>query len=264
MRHPRLRHWVGPAAGSLLAHGVGVALGVRLLSGDLAGDLTGADRIPVREPVTLRITAAPIAHEPMEAEPPMPEQPEPEKPEPVVVMQEPPRPPEPPKEEVPPDEPEPMVEEASVAENLPPALPKPVAAAPEPDAAKPARPATKARPISNPPAAKPVPPQAAPGRAAQRAPGAMRLCTPADYLRRSAIRYPDETRSRGWQGQVVLVVLLDADGRPTSVDVARSSGHGMLDEAARRAVEGWRFRPERVGGNAVPSRVLVPVRFALD
>lgn len=202
-----------------------------MLSGDLAGDLTGADRIPVREPVTLRITAAPIAHEPMEAEPPMPE---------------------------------PMVEEASVAENLPPALPKPVAAAPEPDAAKPARPATKARPISNPPAAKPVPPQAAPGRAAQRAPGAMRLCTPADYLRRSAIRYPDEARSRGWQGQVVLVVLLDADGRPTSVDVARSSGHGMLDEAARRAVEGWRFRPERVGGNAVPSRVLVPVRFALD
>lgn len=263
--HPRFRHWLGPAAGSLLAHGTAVVLGFRLLGGDLTGSVVSVDPIRIREPVTLRITAVPIVPEPMEAQPPMPEEPEPQNPEPVVLMEEPPpTPPKPLKEETPPDEPEPMVNETPVVEDVPPPLPEPLGEMPKPEAVERARPPPKPKPSSNPPAAKPVPSHASPGRIAQRASGAMRLCTQADYLRRTAIRYPDEARSRGWQGQVELVVSLDAGGRPTSVTVTRGSGHDMLDEAARRAVAGWRFRPERVGGMAVPSRVLVPVRFAMD
>ena len=258
MRHPRYRHWLGPAAGSLLAHGVGVALGVRWLSGDLAGHLDGVEPLTVREPVTLRITAVPVMPEPVEIPPPPPEEPEPVMPEPVVIEPEPPMPPE---EEIPPDEPVSMEAEAPVPEEVPPPSPEP---RPELDPKSQPAPASKPARKPNPPSAKPRA-APAPSRAATAPPsGAMRLCTPADYLRRTAIRYPDEARRSGWQGRVMLAVSLDADGRPTSVSVVVGSGQGVLDEAARRAVTGWRFRPERVGGNAVPSRVLVPVRFALD
>lgn len=45
--------------------------------------------------------------------------------------------------------------------------------------------------------------------------------------------YPAEARRRGWQGRVELHLSLQ-DGRPPVVRVDKSSGHGLLDERARR------------------------------
>lgn len=75
--------------------------------------------------------------------------------------------------------------------------------------------------------------------------------------------YPERARRRGIEGQVLLGVLVDSEGRAVEILVARSSGSELLDESARKAVAGWTFSPARVGGVAVSARVEVPVAFRL-
>jgi protein TonB len=48
------------------------------------------------------------------------------------------------------------------------------------------------------------------------------------------------------------------------VEIKQSSGFSRLDEAARAAVERWRFIPARQGSETVDSSVLVPLQFALE
>ena len=75
--------------------------------------------------------------------------------------------------------------------------------------------------------------------------------------------YPTSARGQGVEGQVVLVVRVTRAGRPHKVSVRRSSGAAILDRAARRAVEKWRFRPAMKDGQAVESEVVVPIVFRL-
>jgi protein TonB len=49
-----------------------------------------------------------------------------------------------------------------------------------------------------------------------------------------------------------------------SVEVKQSSGFIRLDDAARSAVERWRFVPAKQGGEAIEAWVLVPLHFTLD
>ena len=76
--------------------------------------------------------------------------------------------------------------------------------------------------------------------------------------------YPMRARRAGLEGRVMLRVAVDAGGRPQAVTVAESSGHGILDNAARAAVEGWQFTPARDGVTAITAEVTVPIRFRLD
>jgi protein TonB len=76
-------------------------------------------------------------------------------------------------------------------------------------------------------------------------------------------RYPFLARRRGLEGRVILLVQVDAAGRPSAVGVQRSSGSSLLDDAAAEAVQHWRFAPARHAGVAVPGAVEVPIRFAL-
>lgn len=83
----------------------------------------------------------------------------------------------------------------------------------------------------------------------------------ADYLHNPRPEYPRLARKRGQEGDVLLEVAVSADGRALETLVLTSSGHAVLDGAARRAVAGWRFVPARQGGQAVASTVRVPIRF---
>jgi protein TonB len=76
--------------------------------------------------------------------------------------------------------------------------------------------------------------------------------------------YPQPALRGGVQGTVLVRVAVAADGRPTRVDIARSSGSRELDRAAQRAVEGWRFEPALKRGRPVPSVLEVPVEFRAD
>jgi protein TonB len=59
-------------------------------------------------------------------------------------------------------------------------------------------------------------------------------------------------------------VEVSADGLPMSVALAKSSGYGVLDQAALRAVKTWRFQPRTMGGVAMAGTVDVPVNFTLS
>ena len=86
----------------------------------------------------------------------------------------------------------------------------------------------------------------------------------AAYLRNPAPQYPARAKQRGMEGTVMLSVLVLASGKASEVRVASSSGHVLLDTAAMRAVERWRFVPAKRQGSAVDAEVIVPVEYRLE
>lgn len=88
--------------------------------------------------------------------------------------------------------------------------------------------------------------------------------TSAGVLSSSRPRYPASARQSGWEGTVVVRVLIDSSGSPASVSVRSSSGKEVFDDAAVQAVQRWRFSPATRGGKPVSSYYDVRVRFSLD
>ena len=85
----------------------------------------------------------------------------------------------------------------------------------------------------------------------------------ADYLHNPKPEYPLLAKSREWQGKVFLRVKVSAAGLSEEVEVDRSSGHDILDDAAIDTVKQWRFIPARRGDTAIASSVIVPIVFSL-
>lgn len=77
-------------------------------------------------------------------------------------------------------------------------------------------------------------------------------------------RYPPGSARAREEGTVLLRVLVDETGAVQQVDIARSSGHARLDNAAREAVSHARFRPVLRNGRAIPAWGNVPIAFRLD
>lgn len=85
------------------------------------------------------------------------------------------------------------------------------------------------------------------------------------YAEASLPPYPPAALRAGYQGTVVLRVLVDVDGRPLRVEVETGSGYRELDDAARRHVlRRWRFQPAMRDGQAAQAIGLVPITFDLD
>lgn len=82
-------------------------------------------------------------------------------------------------------------------------------------------------------------------------------------LKNPAPVYPRLAREAGWQGVVVLKVLVDRSGRAAQVEVEKSSGYSVLDQSALKTVRQWRFRPTRFGRLSFSSSIQIPVRFVL-
>ncbi|GAB4058155.1 energy transducer TonB [Uliginosibacterium sediminicola] len=76
--------------------------------------------------------------------------------------------------------------------------------------------------------------------------------------------YPSLLREQGVGGTVWLRVQVLQDGSAGQVELWRSSGYRLLDEAALRAARQWRFKPARRGDQTLASWVEFPVRFTLD
>jgi len=75
--------------------------------------------------------------------------------------------------------------------------------------------------------------------------------------------YPLIARRRGFQGTVVLEVLVDRNGRVVDLRVFNSSGYKVLDRAAEKSVSEWIFRPAIKGNENIEMWVRVPVCFQL-
>ncbi len=84
------------------------------------------------------------------------------------------------------------------------------------------------------------------------------------YLKNAPPQYPAVARKLKLEGTVTLRVLVSAEGRPQHVSLQKSSGVGVLDDAALKAVEGWSFVPAHRGNHPIATEVDVPVRFRLQ
>ncbi|MCF8068904.1 MAG: TonB family protein [Desulfobacterales bacterium] len=84
------------------------------------------------------------------------------------------------------------------------------------------------------------------------------------YISNPKPEYPQPARKRGYQGVVVLDVLVDVKGRPSDMKVHTSSGHRVLDQAALKTVKRWLFEPGQRGNIPIETRVYVPIRFELN
>lgn len=78
-----------------------------------------------------------------------------------------------------------------------------------------------------------------------------------------ALVYPLAARRRGLAGAVELHVLIDPEGKVQHVDLASSSSHAMLDEAAMDAVRAMAPLPLPEGLPRRPLRVKLPLVFEL-
>lgn len=76
-------------------------------------------------------------------------------------------------------------------------------------------------------------------------------------------KYPVVARRKGFQGNVVLEVLVGQIGNVIDLRVLSSSGYPILDRAAETAVKNWTFEPGMRGQEKVEMWVRVPIRFEL-
>ena len=78
--------------------------------------------------------------------------------------------------------------------------------------------------------------------------------------------YPALARRHGWEGEVVLKLALDANGRLFDVRVAQSSGHRILDRAAMDALKALAAEaPLANGQNGQPlDNLHIPVIYRLQ
>ncbi|MEL0105361.1 MAG: energy transducer TonB [Rhodospirillaceae bacterium] len=75
--------------------------------------------------------------------------------------------------------------------------------------------------------------------------------------------YPERARLNEFEGRVLLRVKVSADGKSEKVAIKTTSGYDILDEAAKAAVQAWRFVPARRAGIAVAATIDVPIVFRL-
>ncbi len=223
---------------SLLLH---IAAGFFLLGRDMALDAAAQPARTTDQPAVVQVMLAPVSV------------PQPETVKPITPASQPLR-----RQE--PLPPRPSTKEPPVAVTP---KAKPVAATVPAPAAKSA--AAAAAPVAAPAPSTPHVPDSAKAHAVaeQSAPTEVFSRHPAFRLPPQQPRYPAQARRRNQEGVVLLEVRLDARGAQREIKLIRSSGFPSLDKSALEAVAGWRFHPETVNGKGVPSRVQIPIEFAL-
>jgi protein TonB len=75
--------------------------------------------------------------------------------------------------------------------------------------------------------------------------------------------YPDISRRNGEEGRSVVKICVNTGGKIDSVEIATSSGHPALDEAALKYAKAMRFKPATSEGKPVASCPNLPVKFEL-
>ena len=74
--------------------------------------------------------------------------------------------------------------------------------------------------------------------------------------------YSEKARKAKYQGTVVLLIVVDAEGNVTGAEVVKPIGVG-LDEQALKTVLTWKFKPAMRDGIPIAVRVNVEVSFRL-
>lgn len=76
--------------------------------------------------------------------------------------------------------------------------------------------------------------------------------------------YPAQAVRQRWQGTVLLRVRVLQNGAVESIEVVKSSGRKVLDDAAVHTVQRWVFAPSTRGTTPIDGFATVPIEFKLD
>ena len=76
--------------------------------------------------------------------------------------------------------------------------------------------------------------------------------------------YPFRAREEGVEGFVALKLLIKDDGSVGRMVILKARPEGYFEDAVRRAVPGWQFRPGRIGGEPVTAWIAKTIRFDLN
>ena len=90
------------------------------------------------------------------------------------------------------------------------------------------------------------------------------LRKPVRLIKSERPLYPQVARREGWEGTVVLRIIVGTGGDVENVITQTSSGYPALDESAAQSVKTWRFAPAKDGEFPIATKVDLPVRFSLD
>ncbi len=77
-----------------------------------------------------------------------------------------------------------------------------------------------------------------------------------------SVKYPVIARKNGIEGNVIVKIIVDDEGKPQNPTIMRSPSP-LLNDAAVKAVMKQLFEPGRQRGRAVKVEVVVPVKFRL-
>jgi protein TonB len=89
------------------------------------------------------------------------------------------------------------------------------------------------------------------------------ILIPGEFLaNNSPPRYPLLARRNGWEGTVVIDILISESGRVQEARIEKTSGYNVLDNAALGAVRNWRIAP-RDQADPPSLKFRVPVIFKL-
>ncbi|MHB8058862.1 MAG: energy transducer TonB [Desulfuromonadaceae bacterium] len=83
------------------------------------------------------------------------------------------------------------------------------------------------------------------------------------FIHRETPKYPFMARKRGKEGKVVLKLTLDSQGQLLAVETVEANGFEFA-EAANAAIRLSTYAPAVRNGKAVPSQVLIPIKFVLE
>ena len=87
---------------------------------------------------------------------------------------------------------------------------------------------------------------------------------PSFVTKPDAPRYPRIAQRRGIEGTALYEIWLNEKGKQIKQELITSSGTGILDDAALKAIQNWQFSPQIIDGQAIAHRVQIPVRFSLN
>jgi TonB family protein len=80
-----------------------------------------------------------------------------------------------------------------------------------------------------------------------------------DYV----LYYPDHALENGLEGTVTLIAVIDEEGKIEQVRLHRTSGFAVLDSAALRTGQTFKFSPAMLDDKSVKATVIIPVDFRL-
>lgn len=72
--------------------------------------------------------------------------------------------------------------------------------------------------------------------------------------------FPIEMRGKKLEGVVIVLFVVDTNGKVTQPRIEKSS-HPVFEKPALAAVKQWKFEPAIKGGQRVPCKMRVPIRF---